>query len=132
MAHFKTKSLPGLLEPARRRQLFVVGRAMSRALSPGRMMLMTALVDRHFREARLEHRIRFVPSVDETGDDRIDIVEVEGGIPASIRLRRARFGVRRSHHDDGEVRTVEDCGWFDTPDEAAARVIAVLRRAAAR
>jgi hypothetical protein len=42
----------------------VVARAMSRVLSPGRMMLMTALVDRHFREARLEHRIRFVPSVD--------------------------------------------------------------------
>jgi hypothetical protein len=41
---------------------------------------------------------------------------------------RPRFGVRRYHHDDGEVGTVEDCGWFDTPGEAAARVIAVLRR----
>jgi hypothetical protein len=50
-------------------------------------MLTAAMVDRHLREARLEHRSRFVPSGDETGTDRIDIVEVEGGIPASIYLR---------------------------------------------
>jgi hypothetical protein len=64
---------------------------MSRALLPGRMMLMTALVDRHFREARVEHRGRFVPSGDEPGNDRIDIVEIEGGVPASIYLRGRRF-----------------------------------------
>jgi hypothetical protein len=50
---------------------------MSHALSPALMMLTAAMVDRHLREARLEHRSRFVPSGDETGTDRIDIVEVE-------------------------------------------------------
>jgi hypothetical protein len=94
------------------------------------MMLITALVDRHFREARFEHPARFVPSGDETGDDRIDIVEVEGGIPASIYLRRGqRFGVVRYHVDaDGGVAVTEVCGIFDTPSEAAACVVAVLRR----
>ena len=106
---------------------------MSRALSPGRMMLMTALVDRHFREARVEHRCRFVPSGDETGNDRIDIVEIEGGVPTSIYLRGQRFGVVRYHVDaDGEVAVTEVCGIFDTPGEAAARVIAVLRQGAVR
>ena len=106
---------------------------MSRALSPGRMMLTTALVDRHFREARLEHRVRFVPSVDDTGDDKIDIVEIEGGVPASIYLRGQPFGVVRYHLDaDGEVAVTEVCGIFDTPGEAAARVIAVLRGAVTR
>jgi hypothetical protein len=92
------------------------------------MRLAAALVDRHFREARAEHRVRFVPSRDETGGDRIDIVEIEGGVPASIYLRGQRFGVVRYHVDaDGEVAVTEVCGIFDTPGEAAARVIAVLR-----
>jgi hypothetical protein len=104
---------------------------MSRALSPGLMMLTAAMVDRHLRDARLEHRSRFVPSGDDTGTDRIDIVEVEGGIPASIYLRGGRFAVVRYHVDaDGELAVTEVCGIFDTPGEAAARVIAVLQRGA--
>jgi hypothetical protein len=105
---------------------------MSRALSSGRMMLMVAVVDRHLRESRLEHRARFVPSGGEGNDPRIDIVEVEGGVAMSIQLRDKRFGVIRYHvNDDGQVAAWDDCGWFGTPGEAAARVAAVLRRAAA-
>jgi hypothetical protein len=101
---------------------------MSRTLLPGRMMLMTAMIDRPLREAHLEHRGRFVPSGDETGTDRIDIVEVEGGIPASIYLRGQRFSVVRYHVDaDGEVAVTEVCGIFATPSDAAACVIATLR-----
>ena len=40
---------------------------MSRALSPGLMMLTAALIDGPLREAGLEHRSRFVASGDETG-----------------------------------------------------------------
>ena len=32
----------------------------------------------------------------------------------SIRLRDRRFGIVL-YHQDGEVGTVEDCSWFDTP-----------------
>jgi hypothetical protein len=94
--------------------------------------LLVSLVERHLRAARLEHRAKFVPAGKEM-DDKIDIVEVEGGFEMSICLRGRRFGVVRYHHDDdGEVELVENCGWFDTPGEAAARVAAVLRRRAAR
>jgi hypothetical protein len=48
--------------------------------------LLVTLIDRRLRDVGLEHHGRFVPSADEAGDDRIDIVEVEGGIPASICL----------------------------------------------
>jgi hypothetical protein len=78
------------------------------------MMLTAVLVDRHLIEARLEHRARFVPSRDETGDDRLDIVEIEGGVTMSIRLRGSRFGVVRYHHDDGELAATDGCGWYDT------------------
>jgi hypothetical protein len=105
---------------------------MSRALSPGRMMLMAVLVDRHLREARLEHRSRYVPSRNEAGDDRIDIVEIEGGVPISIRLRGRRFGVVWYHHDvEGEVAVTDVCGWFDTLALAAVCVVTVLRRGSA-
>jgi hypothetical protein len=77
--------------------------------------------------AKLEYRAQFVAS----GDDRIDIIEIEGGVAMSIRLRGRRFGVRRDQHDDdGEVAAVEECGWFDSPASAAACVIVVLRREA--
>lgn len=106
---------------------------MSHGRSAGLLMLTAAMVDRHFRGAGLEHRVRFVASGDETGEDRIDVVEAEGGVPISIRLRGERYGVVRYHHDDdGEVGAVEECGWFDTPALAAACVIGVLRRAAAK
>ena len=73
--------------------------------------------------------MRFVASGDETGEDRIDVVEVEGGVPISIRLRGERYGVVRCHRDDdGEVAATEECGWFDTPALAAAYVLALLRR----
>jgi hypothetical protein len=102
---------------------------MSRALSQGRIMLMTALVERRLRDAGLEHRARYMPSATETGDDWIEIVEIEGGVPASICLRGWRFGVRRYHHDDdGKVATTDYLGWFDTPSGAAALAAAVLRR----
>jgi hypothetical protein len=95
-------------------------------------MLLVALVDRHLREARLEHRARFVPSGAKGDDPRIDIVEVEGGVAMSIRLRDKRFGVIRYHvNDDGEVAAWDDCGWFGSLGEATGRVAAVLRRAAA-
>ena len=101
---------------------------MSRALSPGRMMLMTVLIDRHLREARLEHRSRFVPSRDAGGDDRIDIVEVEGGRAMSIWLSGKRFGVVRHHYDDdGGVAATQLCGWVDTLGDAVVRVVAELR-----
>jgi hypothetical protein len=73
---------------------------MSRALSPGRMMLMNAQVDRHLREARLEHRSRYAPSGDDTGTDRIDVVEVEGGRAMSIWFSGKRFCAVRHHYDD--------------------------------
>jgi hypothetical protein len=93
---------------------------------------MTALVDHRLHEAGLEHRARFVASGNDAVDDLIDIVEVEGGVPASICQRGRRFGVRRYHHDDdGEVAASGDCGWFDTPAEAAAQVVELLRRAGA-
>ena len=104
---------------------------MSRAVTPGRMMLMNAQVDRQLREARLEHRSRYVPSRNEAGDDRIDIVEVEGGLAMSIWLKGARFGIVRYHYDDdGEFGATQLCGWADTLGDAAERVVAVLRRAA--
>jgi hypothetical protein len=60
----------------------------------------------------------------------IDIVEIEGGVSMSIRLRDKRFGVVRYHvDDDGEVAAAQDCGWFDTPSGAAVRVVAALRQA---
>jgi hypothetical protein len=100
---------------------------VSRTLSSGLVMLTAALIDHQLRAAGLEHRTRFVAS----GDDRLDIVEVEGGIPAGIRLRGGRYGVVRYHRDDeGEVWSIEECGWFKTPGEVAARVVAVLRGAA--
>jgi hypothetical protein len=74
---------------------------VSHGRSAGLLMLTAAMVDRHFRGAGLEHRVRFVASGDETGEDRIDVVEAEGGVPLSIRLRRGRYGVVRSHRDDG-------------------------------
>jgi hypothetical protein len=96
-------------------------------------VLLVSLIERHLRAARLEHRGKLVAVGHGMGDDKIDIVEIEGGVEMSIRLRGRRFGVVRYHHDDdGEVGAVEDCGWFDTPGEAAARVAAVLRRGAAR
>src|SRR5215471_17792397 len=105
---------------------------MSRALSPGLMMLTAALIDGRLREAGLEHRSRFVALGDKAGDDRIDIVEVEGGIPVSIYLRRRRrFGVVRYHVDaDGAVAVTAVCGIFATPSEAVACVVAVLRQEA--
>jgi hypothetical protein len=103
---------------------------VSRSFATSRMVMTVALIDHHLREAGLEHWARFAPSGDETGDDRIDIVEIEGGVPVSTRLRGSRFGVRRYHHDDdGEVVVTDYLGWCDTPGEAAARVIEVLRRA---
>jgi hypothetical protein len=102
---------------------------LSRATAPGLMMLTAAVIDRHFREARLEHRVRFIPSGNDKGDDRVDVVEVEGGVPVSIRLWGGRYGVVRYHRDDeGEIVVTVDCGWFGTPSEAAACVVAVLRR----
>lgn len=47
---------------------------------------MAALVDHHMRAAGLEHRGRFVPSGDETGDDMLDVVEVQGGVRVGIQL----------------------------------------------
>lgn len=58
----------------------------------------------------------------ETGDDTIDIVEVEGAVEMSIRLRGRRFGVVRYHHDDDEGGAVGRCGRFETPGEAVGRV----------
>jgi hypothetical protein len=93
------------------------------------MMLMNAQVDRHLREARLEHRSRYVPSRDEAGDDRIDIVEVEGGRAMSIWFSGKRFCAVRYHYDDdGGVAATEHCGWFDTLALAAVQVVAELRR----
>jgi len=104
---------------------------MSRAVTPGRMMLMNAQVDRHLREAGLEHRSRYVPSRNDAGDDRIDIVEVEGGLAMSVWLKGGRFGIVRYHYDDdGEFGATQLCGWADTLSDAAVRVIAVLRRPA--
>src|SRR5215472_13921329 len=102
---------------------------MTRSPSPGRMMLMNAQVDRQLREARLEHRSRYVPSRDEAGDDRIDIVEVEGGLAMSIWFKRNRFGIVRYHYDDdGEFGATQLCGWADMLGDAAVRVVAELRR----
>jgi hypothetical protein len=81
--------------------------AQSRALSQGRIMLMTALVEGRLRDAGLECRARYMPWVTETGDDWIEIVKVEGGTSASTCLRGWRFGVRRyQHDDDGKVATL--------------------------
>jgi len=103
---------------------------MTRAVTPGRMMLMNAQVDRHLREARLEHR-SYVPAREDDGDDRIDIVEVEGGLAMSIWLKGGRYGVVRYHYDDnGEFQPTQLCGWADTLGDAAVRVVAVLQRPA--
>jgi hypothetical protein len=94
------------------------------------MVLAMALVDRHLREAGLEHRARYVPARHETVDDTIDILEVEGGVPVAIQLAGGRYCVNLYEMaDDGEVVAFEDCGSFATPGEAAARVVEVLRRA---
>ena len=104
---------------------------MSRAVSPGRMLLLNAQVDRHLREARLEHRSRYVPARDDDGDDRIDIVEVEGGLAMSIWLKGGRFAIVRYHYDNnGEFGATQLCGWADKLGDAAVRVVAVLQRAA--
>jgi hypothetical protein len=98
------------------------------------MLLAGALVDRHLREAGLEHRARFVRARGDTVDDRIDIVEIEGAVPVSIiQLADGRYGVNRYDFDeDGEVEATTECGWYATPDEAAACVVAMLRREASR
>lgn len=36
--------------------------------------------------------------------------------------------VRYHRDDEGEAWSVEECGWFDTPSEAAACVVEVLQR----
>ena len=105
---------------------------MTRSPSPGRMLLMNAQVDRQLREAGLEHRSRYVPSRNEEGDDRIDIVEVEGALEPDAHRKAARFGIVRYHYDDddGEFGATQLCGWADTLGKAAERVVAVLRRPA--
>jgi hypothetical protein len=92
------------------------------------MLLTVALVHDLLCAGGLEHRGRFVPS----GDDRIDIVEIEGGVTVSIRLAGGRYGVNRYDRDDhGEIEASEDCGLYATLGETAACVVAVLQRAAA-
>jgi hypothetical protein len=72
-----------------------------------------------------------VPSRNEADDDRIDIVEVEGGLAMSIWFKGGRFGIVRYHYDDGgEFGATQLCGWADTLGKAAERVVAVLRRPA--
>jgi hypothetical protein len=102
---------------------------MKRPYGTGRVVLTMAVLNRHLQEAGLEHRARYVPERNDTVDDRIDIVEVEGGVPLSIRLAGKRYRVNRYDFDeDGNVKTSEDLGLYHTAALATACVIGVLRR----
>ena len=104
---------------------------MRRAHGTGRAVLTIAVLNRHLREAGLEHRARYIPARNDTGDDRIDIVEIEGGVPVSIHLVGQRYGVKWYDFDeDGEIEEAENLGLYDTAALAAACVIGVLRREA--
>jgi hypothetical protein len=93
------------------------------------VVLTIAVVDRHLQEAGLEHRARYLPARDDTVDDRINIVEVEGGVPLSIRLAGKRYRVNRYDFDeDGKIEASKNLGLYDTAALAAACVVGVLQR----
>lgn len=102
---------------------------MRRPYGTGRVVLTIAVLNRHLQEAGLEYRARYVPARNDAVDDRIDIVEVEGGVPLSIRLAGKRYSVNRYDFDeDGKITASEDLGLYDTATLTAACVIVVLRR----
>jgi hypothetical protein len=104
---------------------------MRRAHGAGRVVLTIAVLNRDLQEAGLEHRARYVPGCDDIADDRIDIVEVEGGVRVSIQLAGQRYGVKRYDFDeDSKIGEAEILGPYDTAALAAACVIGVLRREA--
>jgi hypothetical protein len=87
-----------------------------------------AFIDRLLREANLEHRARFVPAVDATVDDSIDIIEIEGGSAISIQFSGGHYAVNvYDRDDDGEVEASNDHGVFSSLDAAARKVVWLLK-----